>query len=119
MRCVVEQAGSLPLMAVLLFTITLFGPYRTTSPASGTWIQLLCGPTALPEHSTGQSVKSSLTIQLMTSQHIKMKVTHVGMVDGIEVCYSSEKRAGIVGQRVYGETIKDESRNLSSVRLSS
>lgn len=53
----------------------------------------------------------------MASQHIKMEVTHIGMIDGVEVCYSGKKRARISGQRMYGQSVKDQNATLSRSQL--
>jgi hypothetical protein len=49
----------------------------------------------------------------MTPQHVKVKITHIGMIDGIEIGNSGKERTRVLGQRVYGETVNGDDGDLS------
>lgn len=48
----------------------------------------------------------------MTFQHIKVEITDIGMVNGIQVGDSGKKRTGVLGQRVDSKTVSNEADNL-------
>ena len=49
----------------------------------------------------------------MTPQHVKVKITHIGMINGIEIGNSGKERTRVLGQRMYGETVNGDDGDLS------
>ena len=53
----------------------------------------------------------------MTSQHIKVDVAHIGMIDGVKIGNLGEERTRKLSKRMHSQVVKDESGELSRSQL--